>query len=327
MPHLYENGYALLIGVNESRVPAWALPVVAKDVVALETVLVHPERCAYPVENVRKIWGSGATRAGIFDGLAWLRDCIQKDASGNATAVIFYSGHGWCPDPPAPPEFLLIPYDIAEDAIQSQGLRAEDFAAAVEAIKPERMLIIIDSCHSAGMVKAPGTRGAEMHISTPPGFTTGTMPFSLLLGREEILIQKGMRGIGVLSRGRGRAVLNSCTSEQLSYIRRDGEMSIFTYYLIEGLTGHAQPQEGASEVLVSDVMGHVSRRVPESVRNEWGKKQDPEYQISGSNFSIAMLLGGKGLGRGQTAPSPLEAATHQSARPVYRSALRGTGSQ
>jgi hypothetical protein len=136
-----------------------------------------------------------------------------------------------------------------------------------------------------------------------------------------------MRGIGILSRGRGRAVLNSCTSEQLSYIRRDGKMSIFSYHLIEALTGHAQPQVGAAEVLVSDVMGHVSRRVPESVRSQWGKKQDPEYQISGSNFSIAMLLGGKGLSQEQTAPSPLDTPAPESARPVYRGALRGKGSQ
>jgi hypothetical protein len=190
------------------------------------------------------------------------------------------------------------------------------------------MLIVIDSCHAAGMVATgPVTRDTVILTSTPPGFTPGTMPFPLLLGGEKIGTSRGMRGIGVLTRGRGRAVLNSCTSEQLSYIRRDGEMSIFTYHLIEALTGHAQPQEGAAEALVSDVMGHVSRRVPETVRNEWGKKQDPEYQISGSNFSIAMLLGGKGLGRGQTAPSPLEASTHESARPVYRNASRSTSNQ
>jgi hypothetical protein len=164
MPYLFENSYALLIGINENRVPAWTPPVVAQNVGALETILVHLESCAYPVENVRKIWGLAAPRASMFEGLVWMRDCIQKDASGNATMVIFYIGHGWCPEPPA-------------------------------------------------------------------------------------------------------------------------------------------------------------------VRNEWGKKQDPGYQISGSNFSIAMLLGGKGLSRGQTAPSPLETPAQESACPVYWGVLRGTGSQ
>ncbi len=34
-------------------------------------------------------------------------------------------------------------------------------------------------------------------------------------------------------------------------------MSIFTYHLVEALTGHAQPQEGAKEVLVSDVSNRI----------------------------------------------------------------------
>jgi len=82
-------------------------------------------------------------------------------------------------------------------------------------------------------------------------------------------------------------------------------MSIFTYHLIEALTGHAQPQEGATEVLVSDVMGHVWRRVPESAKADWGSEQTPDYQVSG-NFPVALLLGGKGLSKGRPAPDPLE---------------------
>ena len=99
-------------------------------------------------------------------------------------------------------------------------------------------------------------------------------------------------------------MLSSSTGAQSSYMRRDGKMSIFTYHLIEALTGHAQPQEGATEVLVSDVMGHVWRRVPESAR-ALGQEQVPDFQVSG-NFPIALLLGGKGLSKDQPAPDPME---------------------
>jgi hypothetical protein len=40
----FANGYALLIGTNENCVTRWALPDVAKDIKALEKVLIHPER-------------------------------------------------------------------------------------------------------------------------------------------------------------------------------------------------------------------------------------------------------------------------------------------
>ena len=82
-------------------------------------------------------------------------------------------------------------------------------------------------------------------------------------------------------------------------------MSIFTYHLIEALTGHAQPAEGATEVLVSDVMGHVWRRVPASARADCDADQQPDYQVSG-NFPVALLLGGKGLSKGLTPPDPLQ---------------------
>ena len=81
-------------------------------------------------------------------------------------------------------------------------------------------------------------------------------------------------------------------------------MSIFTYHLIEALTGHAAPADGATEVLVSDVMSHVWRRVPASARAEAGAEQEPDYRVSG-NFAVALLLGGRGLGKGIAAPDPL----------------------
>lgn len=80
-------------------------------------------------------------------------------------------------------------------------------------------------------------------------------------------------------------------------------MSIFTYHLIEALTGHAQPLAGATEVLVSDVMSYVTRTVPQSARQQAGAAQTPDFQISG-NFPVALFLGGKGLSKGEAPPDP-----------------------
>jgi len=101
-------------------------------------------------------------------------------------------------------------------------------------------------------------------------------------------------------------------------------MSVFTYHLIEALTGHAQPQEGATEVLVSDVMSHVWRRVPKSVKADWDEVQEPDYQVSG-NFPIALLLGGKGWNKGQPAPDPLEEITGEETMKVERKIDTGGG--
>jgi hypothetical protein len=84
-------------------------------------------------------------------------------------------------------------------------------------------------------------------------------------------------------------------------------MSIFTYHLIEALTGHARPVEGAVEVLVSDLMSHIWRRVPQSTRQDWNKDQHPDYQLTG-NFPVALLLGGEGLPKGVEPPDVFESA-------------------
>jgi len=110
-------------------------------------------------------------------------------------------------------------------------------------------------------------------------------------------------------------VLSSSQGSQRSYVRDDRLMSVFTYHLIEALTGHAQPQEGATEVLVSDVMGHVYRRVTEYAKTQLGMVQQPDFQISG-NFPVALLLGGKGLSKGKTPPDPLKDLVEKPSLPV-----------
>jgi hypothetical protein len=116
----------------------------------------------------------------------------------------------------------------------------------------------------------------------------------------------GAKGLESLGAGAGRAVLTSARGDQQSYVSRRGKMSIFTYHLIAALTGSAQPQGGATEVLVSDVLSHVYRRVPEAARQEAGAEQQPDGLLTG-NFAVALLLGGKGLAAGQAPPDPLAA--------------------
>jgi hypothetical protein len=312
MSEQFTNGYALLISVNENSVNEWALPDVAKDIIALAKVLTHPERCAYPASNVKVISGKEATRQSILDGLDWLQKCIQADTSGNATAVVYYTGHGWRDMAAQPPAYYLIPYDVRQDNIRSRALRTVDFADAVEALKPQRLLAVLDCCHSGGM-------DVKDLMPVPAGYTGSAIPAQLLMkGEAFVSATHGAKSLEALGRGSGRAVLSSSQGEQRSYVRRDGKMSIFTYHLIEALIGHAQPQEGAADILVSDVMSYIHRRVPKSAKADWNREQTPDCRVSG-NFPIALLLGGKGLSKGQPAPNPLETPTSEdAARMIHR---------
>ncbi|WP_162495856.1 MULTISPECIES: transposase [Caldilinea] len=60
---------------------------------ALRGVLADPALCGYPADHIHLLHDEGATRQAILDGLAWLAE--QAAADPDATAVVFYSGHGW----------------------------------------------------------------------------------------------------------------------------------------------------------------------------------------------------------------------------------------
>lgn len=294
---LFDHGYALLIGVHENSVPRLALPGVANDIDLLRQVLVHPQRCAYPEDHIKTVAGQDATQDGILDGLEWLGARIQDDPE--ATVVIYYSGHGWRDEVTNPPGFYFIPYDIEEARIRRTALRASDFAGYIADMHPRCLLVLLDCCHAGGM----GVKGAP--LSLPQRYVSAALaPDALMLGASAT-VQAGAKSLSSasLAQGQGRAVLSASTGTQPSYLRADGKTSIFTYHLVEALTGHARPQAGAHEVLVSDVMSYVYRRVPQSARADRQADQTPDFQVNG-NFPVALLLGGKGLAAGETAPAP-----------------------
>lgn len=304
----FTHGYALVIGVHENKVTSLSLPGVARDIAALQQVLRHPERCGYPVENVRILQGDQASGRGIRDGLAWLRNKVTEDEQ--ATALIYYSGHGWKDQYSG--EYFLIPYDVDANSLRYSALRAADFAVEIRKIQPPRLLVLLDCCHADGMaVKEVGSKA----IQDIDDFSPASLPAAILMRPEKGFQSRGEdptsggQALHALAQGHGRAVLSSSQGDQKSLMRPDGQMSLFTYHLIEALTGHAAPPSGANEVLVSDLASYVQRHVPASARR-MGVQQEPEAFISGV-FPVALLLGGKGLAAGARPPDPLTALPGQ----------------
>lgn len=309
MSKRFANAYALLIAVDENKEASAALPAVGADARALHDLLVHPQRCAYAPDHVRLLTGSQSTRAAILDGLDWLGECLAAASDGQATVLIYFSGHGHAEGG----EHYLIPYDLKLRHIASSAIRAADFAADVERLAPCRLLVVLDCCHAAGM----GVKGA----AESPRIAAAAVPPTLFLPDDKAL-PAGLEQ----EQGQGRAVLSSCAAAQRSWVRADGRMSIFTYHLLEALSGHAQAQGGAAEVLVSDLLGHVRRRVPDSARADHRAEQTPEQRLTGDNFPVALVLGGDGLSKGQAAPDPLAAvAFHHADHSVRHATVKGSG--
>jgi uncharacterized caspase-like protein len=274
MSQTFPHGYALLIGVGESVYPKWSLPITVKDAKALKSVLTDSNFCAYPNDehNLRLLHDTAATRRAILDGLEWLK--VQAANDSEATVVVFYSGHGWLDQSTG--QYYLIQHDVEPFDIPNTALCAQDFTELLRQIKAKRLLVVIDSCHAEGMATAKDGSSA---IKLPSGLLQTALPKSL---------------VDNLKQGEGRAVFTSSRGQQLSWIRADRAMSIYTYHFIEALQG-ANNQPGDTTVRVSNLMNHLGKSVPESARTMHKVEQTPYFDTATEDFPIALLLGGKGL--------------------------------
>ncbi len=292
MAKIFEHGYAVVVGVDENSIGQLALPVVTKDVTAVYNVLIHPERCAYDPDNVKLLNGADATSENILDALSWLQKKVKGDKK--ATAVIYYSGHGMVDQ--KTDQYYLIPYNIRSlNKIRFDALNAEEFNSEISDIQSDRLLVVLDCCHAAGMdVK-------DVHIDAleeSKNVRETAYPLDLPDTKQipAYNATAGGKAVSDLIDGTGRAILNSSTGSQSSYIRKDKAMSLFTYHFIEALTGHAPHPDDATVVLVTDVMSWVTREVKKSAAKE-GREQTPVMRTTGV-FPVAQLIGGKGLSKG-----------------------------
>jgi hypothetical protein len=277
MANNFSHGYALLIGVGQSAYANWSLPVSVKDIQSLKAILVDSNLCAYldNDQHIRLLHDQGATRQAILGGLKWLR--IQVTSDPEATAIIYYSGHGWLDK--ARNHYYLVQHDIKPFDLAGSALSAVEFTQELAKIQAKRMLVVIDSCHAQGMVSA---KDGKATLELPKGFEPSVPSKDLF---------------DPLIRGEGRAVFTSCRGIQQSWIRKDNSMSIYTHHLVEALQGAAS-QLGDTMIKVSDLMKHLGRTVPESAYSEYQVEQVPWFSCETEDFPIALLRGGKGLPKG-----------------------------
>jgi len=273
MTDYFNHGYALLIGVGKTVEPEWSLPATVRDVQALKAVLTDPNFCAYPdnPDHLRLLHDQGATCSAILDGLNWLKEKAAADPE--ATIILYYSGHGIIDSE----QYYLIPHDFVRADIPQTALTAKTLTEMLRDIKAKRLWVIIDSCHAEGMAIAKNDRLADfLSVALPKGV------------------------IDDLNQGEGRAVFTSSRGSQVSWIRSDQTLSVYTYHLIEALKGAAnQPDDRF--VTIFNVMAHLGKTVPKTART-MGKEQTPFCDAATEDFPVAMLRGGKGLPRQAQSP-------------------------
>jgi hypothetical protein len=247
MTEAFKRGYAVIIGIGAD------LPVTVDDATAVAGLLHDPSRCAYPAEQVQLLTGEGAHRDAALTALDWLAEV----AGPEATAVVYFSGHGL-----ETPDYYLLPhgYDLAD--LPGTAIPGPVFSGRLRAIQAGKLVVLLDCCHAGGQAEAKGWPGVKSPL--PPTV------------------------VAELARSSGRVMIASSRKDEVSWTGQP--YSVFTAALLEALAGYgAFEQDGYARVL--DLALWVGRQVPERTED----KQHPIVKVSHmeDNFALAWYAAGE----------------------------------
>lgn len=233
--------WALLIGVEKyHRVPA--LRYTVNDVLQLATTL--KTRDGYPEECVRAMTEKEPNprfqplKASIEAELpAWLKQPGPEDS-----ILVYFSGHGFR-DPAG--KMYLAPIDCNPDDLVKTGISVEWFREQLAGCKAKFKLLVLDSCHA-------GSEKGEADTKSVGSKDLGE-PF------------KELEGVVTLA---------SSTAKEKSQIWEEKQQSLFSYWLNQGLRGHADENSDGS-VDIDELYKYVYRNVTRTARASQPLPQTP----------------------------------------------------
>jgi hypothetical protein len=188
-----------------------------------------------------------------------LRRQVVAATRPNDTVIIYWSGHGArCADDNGDEkdgfDEYLVPYDGRLDDLDTirQTMVLDDaFGRWLQELDGRRIVVVLDACHSAGLAEG----GKSIARSVPRAASRTTAGgFDFLDGELARIKDIGQRET---------ALLASSAASQVSFERREGDLSTMTYFLVEQL------QSAAGPVALADAFSHMKRQVAEYVERKF----------------------------------------------------------
>ena len=258
--------WALLVGINQYQAGINPLYYSVADVKALYELLIDPSIGGFASWKVFLLTDNSKELPTASNIRKYLEKLSQAKAED--TVLIYFSGHGKVEGQ----KQYLLPIDTDSAYIRGNGISHEEFDEAVRNIPAKQVIVILDSCHSGGVLK--GTKDIEVR---PKNFHDMFVKESIKadVGENEAAkLPPGKPAVG----GRGpvqKVALTSSRGDQESIEWSDQEHSVFTYYLLDGLKGKAD-QDNNGKVTFDELSEYVVEKVPLKAEALMGKSQEPE---------------------------------------------------
>lgn len=269
--------WAVVYGISEyQEVPS--LKYADKD--AQEFAKYLTDYAKVPSANIRLKVNKEATTGNIWTDLAWLKEKSQK----GDRAIIYFSGHGSKETETSLGMGFLLTYNSPKANYPNGAFGIQYLKAMVNDIsqKGATVLLITDACRS-GMVNENQLQGMDAATAS--------------------LQEQFVNEIKILS----------CEPGQLSWedARWGGGRSVFSYKLIEGLTGAADTDKNG-QITLLEIENYLEASVPREVAP---KKQLP-FAVGSKETVIAYVTPGTGGASVAAAPEPAQDVSTLSSKSV-----------
>lgn len=253
----FEFGRALVIGVGQYQELSDLGRTPSDDALDIAKLFVNPKYCGYADSNVQVLLEGAATKAAIVAALQKL----AYEATPDDTVVMYFSGHG-AQRLSGPDEgTYLCPPEYERARPRETGLEASELTQLLQAIPAERLLVLIDACHSGD-------------AATPKS--------------EDDLTKWAFGGPGLdkLAQGKGRVIIAASAGNEYSMILGGYRNSLFTHFLLQGLQG-AVDDRSDGLIRVLDLFHYLADEIP---------KVRPQHPVlkthTQNNFPVALRKGG-----------------------------------
>lgn len=219
-----EDKWAFIVGVSKFAKPAINLKYPAKDAKDLASYLVNEANFA--PDHVKLLVDEQATKERVLAELGdkWL----PRLAHPNDLVLIFISTHGSPSQADLEGLNYLVMHNTDPESLYATGLPLSDLAAAIkQRVHANRVVLIIDACHSGAADTAKG------------------------------IVRVGNVDSAALSQGTGQLIICSSQPNQVSWESKRYQNGVFTHQLIEALKAGKPTLTQAFERLKESVQTEV----------------------------------------------------------------------
>jgi WD40 repeat protein len=253
--------YAVIIGVSkykDSRI--CSLKYTGADARAFYDFLT--KNAGFSRDKIKLILDQNASKMNIEDAF---KNFLPRNAGRDDTVIIFFAGHG-IPDTDLTGraddgmEKYIVPYDADLDRVAASCYPMSEFSNVFSSLRSRRVIFFIDSCFSGG------------------GAGSECLPDALK--RTFSAKQQGFRGISITPnfinnltkgpQGYGKVLITASQSNELALEIPELGHGLFTYYLLEALSGHADNGDGF--ITLKEVYNYLEERVAMRSRKAGGKQ-------------------------------------------------------